>query len=111
MRGEGLKAMSDQLSTYLVLAALLFSIGLFGLLYRRSLIGMLISLELMLNSVNINLVAFDRFMTPDKGTGQIFAIFVIAIAAAEAAVGLSIILAFFRRYKSIDVEQPGELKG
>lgn len=103
--------MSDQLSTYLIIAALLFSIGVFGLLYRRSLIGMLISLELMLNSVNINLVAFNRFMTPEEGTGQIFAVFVIGLAAAEAAVGLSIILAFFRRYESIDIEQPGELKG
>lgn len=103
--------MSDQLGTYLILAALLFSIGVFGLLYRRSLIGMLIALELMLNSVNINLLAFNRFMTPEEGTGQIFALFVIGLAAAEAAVGLSIILAFFRRTKSIDIEQPGELKG
>jgi len=103
--------MNDQLSTYLILAGLLFSIGLFGLLYRRSLIGILISLELMLNSVNINLVAFNRFVTPDEGTGQIFALFVIGLAAAEAAIGLSIILAFFRRFKSIDIEQPGELKG
>lgn len=103
--------MNDQLSTYLMLAGLLFSIGLFGLLYRRSLIGILISLELMLNSVNINLVAFNRFVTPDEGTGQIFALFVIGLAAAEAAIGLSIILAFFRRFKSIDIEQPGELKG
>jgi len=94
-----------------MLAGLLFSIGLFGLLYRRSLIGILISLELMLNSVNINLVAFNRFVTPDEGTGQIFALFVIGLAAAEAAIGLSIILAFFRRFKSIDIEQPGELKG
>ena len=103
--------MSDQLSTYLILAALLFSIGVFGLLYRRSLIGMLIALELMLNSVNINLLAFNRFVAPQEGTGQIFALFVIGLAAAEAAVGLSIILAFFRRYKTIDIEQPGELKG
>jgi len=103
--------MNDQLSTYLILAGLLFSIGLFGLLYRRSLIGILISLELMLNSVNINLLAFNRFVTPDEGTGQIFALFVIGLAAAEAAIGLSIILAFFRRFKSIDIEQPGELKG
>lgn len=103
--------MSNQLETYLVLAALLFCIGLFGLLYRRSLIGLLISIELMLNSVNINLVAFNRFLTPEKGTGQIFALFVIGLAAAEAAIGLSIILAFFRGYKSIDIEKPGELKG
>lgn len=103
--------MSEQLSSYLILAALLLSIGVFGVLYRRSLIGILISLELILNSININLVAFNRFMDPDSATGQIFAVFVIGIAAAEAAVGLSIILAFFRRFKSIDIEQPGELKG
>jgi len=103
--------MSEQLSTYLILAALLLSIGVFGVLYRRSLIGILISLELILNSANINLLAFNRFMDPGSGTGQIFAVFVIGIAAAEAAVGLSIILAFFRRFKSIDIEQPGELKG
>jgi len=102
---------SGELSTYLILAGLLFCIGVFGLLYRRSLIGILISLEIVLNSVNINLVAFNKFLTPSDGTGQIFAIFVIGLAAAEAAIGLSIILAFFRRFKSIDIEQPGELKG
>lgn len=103
--------MSEHLAPYLILAGLLFCAGVFGLLYRSSLIGILISIEIILNSVNINLVAFSKFTAADAGTGQIFALFVIGLAAAEAAVGLSILILLYRRFKSIDIEHPSELKG
>ena len=103
--------MSGELSSYLILSSLLFAVGVFGLIYRRSVIGVLIALEIVLNSVNVNAVAFGKFASPDGVTGQIFALFVIGLAAAEAAVGLSIIIALYRRFKSIDIEQPSELKG
>lgn len=103
--------MSGDLNTYLILSGLLFCTGVFGLLYRRSMIGILIALELILNSANINLVAFGKFSAAEAATGQIFAVFVIGLAAAEAAIGLSIIVALYRRFKSIDIEQPTELKG
>lgn len=89
------------LSHFLGFGAFLFSIGLFGILVRRNLIGLLMSIELMINAVNINLVAFSRTTSMDPGTGQIFAVFIIAMAAAAAAVGLSIVLALFRVKKSI----------
>lgn len=101
----------DNLSTYLFIALLLFSIGLFGLLQRRSLIGMLISVELMLNAASINFLAFNRFLCPDPATGQIMVLFVMGIAAAEAAIALSLILALYRRMRSIDIEKARELKG
>jgi len=101
----------DSLNTYLFIALLLFCLGLFGLLQRRSLIGMLISVELMLNAANINFLAFNRFLSPDPATGQIMALFVMGIAAAEAAIALSLILALFRRMRSIDIEKARELKG
>jgi NADH:ubiquinone oxidoreductase subunit K len=101
----------DNLSTYLFVALLLFCIGLFGLLQRRSLIGMLISVELMLNAASINFLAFNRFLSPDPATGQIMVLFVMGIAAAEAAIALSLILALYRRMRSIDIEKARELKG
>ncbi|MCP4705874.1 MAG: NADH-quinone oxidoreductase subunit NuoK, partial [candidate division Zixibacteria bacterium] len=81
---------------YLALAGILFAIGIFGVLTRRNAIGILMSLELMFNAVNINLVTFNKFIGPDNLTGQIFAIFVIVIAAAEAVVGLAIVLLLYR---------------
>ncbi len=101
----------DSLTTYLFVALLLFCIGLFGLLQRRSLIGMLISVELMLNAASINFLAFNRFLAPDPATGQIMVLFVMGIAAAEAAIALSLILALFRRMRSIDIEKARELRG
>lgn len=101
----------DHLNTYLFIALLLFCIGLFGLLQRRSLIGMLISVELMLNAASINFLAFNRFLSPDPATGQIMVLFVMGIAAAEAAIALSLILALYRRMRSIDIEKARELKG
>ncbi len=85
----------------LLFAAILFVTGIYGALTRRNIIGILISIELILNAVNINLVAFSRTTSLSPETGQIFAIFVIAIAAAAAAVGLAIVLALFRVRKTI----------
>ncbi len=101
----------NSLTVYLVAALLLFCIGLFGLLQRRSLIGMLISIELMLNAAGINFLAFNRFLAPDPAVGQILVLFVMGIAAAEAAIALSLILALFRRLRSINIEQARDLRG
>ena len=97
------------LEAYLLFAALLFCIGVFGILTRRNAVGILIGLELMLNAVNINLVAFSRFV--EQGvTGQIFVLFVITVAAAEAEVGLAIIINLYRNFKHINVEDVDLLK-
>ena len=95
---------------YLGLAAVLFTIGVFGVLTRRNAIGILMSLELMFNAVNINLVAFNKFVAPDNLTGQIFAIFIVVIAAAEAVVGLAIVLLLYRNYKGIDIDNINIMK-
>ncbi len=95
---------------YLALAAVLFAIGVFGILTRRNAIGILMSLELMFNAVNINLVAFNKFIAPDHLTGQIFAIFIVVIAAAEAVVGLAIVLLLYRNYKGIDIDHINIMK-
>jgi len=94
---------------YLVLSAILFAIGLTGILTRRNMITVLMSIELVLNSVNINLVAFS-YQLSDL-TGQIFAIFTIAVAAGEAAVGLGILIALFRLHGSTELDRATELKG
>jgi NADH-quinone oxidoreductase subunit K/NAD(P)H-quinone oxidoreductase subunit 4L len=101
----------NTLGTYLIIAALLFSLGLLGILQRRNLIGMLISVELMLNGANVNFMAFNRFLAPDPTVGQIFTLFVMGLAAAEAAIGLSIILALFRKMRSINIERAQQLRG
>jgi len=90
---------------YLILGAALFSIGIFGLLTRRNAIGVLISLELMFNAVNINFVAFAKFVNPIGISGQIFSIFIITIAAAEAAVGLAIVMLLYRNFRGIEVDK------
>lgn len=95
---------------YLVLSAVLFGIGMYGLLTRRNAVGILMSIELMFNSANINFVAFSRFITPNEFIGQIFSIFVITIAAAEAAVGLAIVLLIYRNYKGIEVDNINFMK-
>jgi NADH:ubiquinone oxidoreductase subunit K len=101
----------NTLATYLVIAAILFSLGLLGVLQRRNLIGMLISVELMLNGANLNFMAFNRFLAPEPAVGQIITLFVMGLAAAEAAIGLSIILALFRQMRSINIERAQQLKG
>jgi NADH-quinone oxidoreductase subunit K len=94
---------------YLILSFLLFAIGLAGILTRRNMITVLMSIELVLNSVNINLVAFSYQL--DDLTGQIFAIFTIAVAAGEAAVGLGILLALFRLRGTTDLDSAMEMQG
>jgi len=98
------------LNHYLLLSAILFCIGLYGALSKKNAIAILISIELMLNAVNINLVAFTKFLTPGDLTGQIFAIFVIVVAACEVAVGLAIVIAIYRDRSSVVVENLDWLK-
>jgi NAD(P)H-quinone oxidoreductase subunit 4L len=95
--------MNVGLEHYLILSAVLFSIGLFGVLSKRNAVVIMMCLEIMLNAVNIALVAFSRFVTPTLLTGQVFAIFIIVVAAAEAAVGLAIIMTIYRRHETIEV--------
>jgi NADH-quinone oxidoreductase subunit K len=104
-------AFGDNLTTYLVIAALLFGIGFYGLVHRRTLIGMLIAGELILAGASLNFMAFNRFLAPDPTVGQIFTLFIMGIAAAEAAIALSIIIAVYRNFRTIDVEDVAELKG
>ncbi len=89
------------ISWYLILAAALFSIGLFGVLARKNAVAILLGVELMLNAVNINLVTFWRYNGPTEVTGQVFAIIVFAVAAAEVAVGLALIISVYRNRKTI----------
>ena len=105
------------LNHYLLLAALLFVCGLLTILTKRNAIGILMGVELILNAANVNLVAFNRFSHGISGSGgvllsgQIFAIFVIVLAAAEAAVALAIFLNFYNNFSTIDVERAQNLKG
>ncbi|MCX8019936.1 MAG: NADH-quinone oxidoreductase subunit NuoK [Chitinophagaceae bacterium] len=94
----------------LTLSALLFCTGMYGFFTRRNLITLLMSVELMLNSVNLNLVAFDRYVWPEKTEGLFFSLFIIAVAAAEAALAIAIIIHLYRTHKSIDVQEAEELK-
>jgi NADH:ubiquinone oxidoreductase subunit K len=98
------------LTHILFVSTALFLIGMYGLFTRRNLITMLMSIELMLNSVNINFVAFNKYLYPDKLDGIFFSIFIITIAAAEAAVAIAIIINLYRTHTSIDVEDATEMK-
>ena len=98
------------LTHILFVSTALFFIGMYGFLTRRNMITMLMSVELILNSVNINFVAFNKFLHPGKLDGIFFTIFIITIAAAEAAVAIAIIINLYRSHNSIDVEDAGELK-
>jgi len=95
---------------YLVVAALLFCIGVYAVLARRNAVAILMGVELMLNAVNINLVAFWRYVAPQNMAGQAFTAFVFVVAAAEAAVGLAIIIAVYRSRRSVIVEEVDLLK-
>ncbi len=99
------------LQHFLFFAAALFVIGVYGALVRRNIIGILLSIELIVNAVNVNLVAFSRSTSLAPETGQIFALFIIAMAAAAVAVGLAIVLALFRIRKTIFTDQIDLLKG
>ena len=102
---------SEALDTYLFVGVALFAIGLFGFFRHRTLVGMLISGELILAGASINFMAFSRFRAPEAVTGQVFTLFVMGIAAAEAALVLSIMIAVYRNYRSIDTRDLNELKG
>ena len=95
---------------YIILATIMFFTGIYGFLTRRNLITILMSVELILNSVNINFLAFNRYLFPGKLEGHFFSLFVIAVAAAEAAVAIAIIISIYRRFSNINVENVNELK-
>jgi NADH-quinone oxidoreductase subunit K len=98
------------LTHILFVSTALFFIGMYGLFTRRNLITMLMSIELILNSVNINFVAFNKYLYPDKLNGVFFSLFIITVAAAEAAVAIAIIINLYRNHRSIDVEDTREMK-
>ena len=98
------------LEHYLILAAALFSLGLYGMLTRQNAINVFMSIELIFNSAHLNLVAFSRFVTGDT-EGQVCALFVIVIAAREAAVALAIIMSFYRIMKDVSLDEASALKG
>jgi NADH:ubiquinone oxidoreductase subunit K len=98
------------LTPLLMLSTCLFFIGIYGFLTRRNMITMLMSLELILNSVNINFIAFNKYLYPGSLEGVFFTVFIIAIAAAEAALAIAIIINLYRNYKSIDIEDADTMK-
>jgi len=98
------------LTHILIFSTLLFFIGMYGLFTRRNMIAMLMSLELLLNSININFVTFNKYLYPEEPAGLFFSLFIIAIAAAEAAVAIAIIIQLYRTYRTIDVEVTQEMK-
>jgi NADH-quinone oxidoreductase subunit K len=98
------------LNAFLIVSTIMFFVGVYGFITRRNLITILMSIELILNSVNINFVAFNHYLFPDKLHGHFFALFVIAIAAAEAAVAIAIIINIYRKFKTINVDNVNEMK-
>lgn len=103
--------MHQQVGVYLVVAAFLLAAGIFGLLRRRTFIGMLISGELIFGAAALNFMALNRFTAPDPTVGQIFVLFIMGIAAAEVAIALSIVIAVYRNYRSIHTKELSELNG
>ena len=101
---------SVPLSAYLVLALILFCIGLYGALTKRNIVIVLLCIELMLNAANINLVAFSKMGLTPSITGQVFSLFTITVAAAEAAVGLAILIALYRKRNTVDISKVDSLK-
>jgi NADH:ubiquinone oxidoreductase subunit K len=89
----------------------MLAIGLYGMMQHRSMIGMLISIELILNGAGLNFMAFNRFLAPEPVTGQIFTLFIMGLAAAEAAIAVSLIFAVYRKYQTSDPEQITDLRG
>ena len=101
----------DQPDVYFVAAAFLIAVGIFGLIRRRTLIGMLISGELIFSAASLNVMAFNRFRAPDPAVGQIFVLFIMGLAAAEVGIALSIIIAVYRNYRSVKTKELSELNG
>ncbi len=104
-------ALYEQPAVYLLAAAFLLAAGVYGLIRRRTLIGMLISGELIFSAASLNFMAVNRFLAPDPTVGQVFVLFVMGLAAAEVAITLSIIIAVYRNYRSIHSKELSELKG
>lgn len=102
---------NNEPAIYLLLAAFLFAAGVFGMVRRRTLIGMLIAGELIFSAASLNLVALNHFFAPDPTVGQVFALFILALAAAEASIALSITIAVYRNYRSINSRELSELNG
>jgi NADH:ubiquinone oxidoreductase subunit K len=102
---------SDNLTTYLIIGVFLLVMGLFGMIRHRSLIGMLISTELILAGAGVNFMAFNRFTAPDPAIGQAFTLFIMGLAAAEAAIVVSLVIAVYRRYDTIDPQAVSDLQG
>ena len=107
---EWLLGLELKLVYFLLVSGILFCIGIYGVLSRRHLVQILLSIELILNAAILNLIAFSSFTTPDEMTGQMFAIFIIVVAAAEVGVGLAIILSVYRKKKSVDIDNVNILK-
>ena len=103
--------MMDSLSTYLIISAILFSFGIYGVMTRRNAVAILMGIELILNSANLNFVAFNRFSGMERLEGQVFSIFVIVLAAAEAAIALAIIINLYKNLNTVDVDEADILKG
>ena len=101
----------DHLNVYLGAAAFLLAIGIYGFIRRRTLIGMLISGELIFSAASLNFMAFNRFVVQDPTVGQIFVLFIMGLAAAEVAIALSLIVAVYRNYRSVNTRELSELNG
>ena len=101
----------EQADVYFIVAALLLAIGIFGLVQRRTLIGMLISGELIFSAASLNLMTFNRFKAPDPAVGQIFVLFIMGLAAAEVAIALSLIIAVYRNFRSVKTRELSEMNG
>jgi NADH-quinone oxidoreductase subunit K len=95
---------------FLVVSTIMFFTGIYGFIVRRNLITMLMSVELILNSVNINFLVFNRYLYPDQLQGHFFSLFIVGIAAAEASVAIALIINIYRRLQNIDVENVNEMK-
>lgn len=102
--------LSGNLNVYLFVGIFLLCCGILGVIYRRTLIAMLISIELIMNGAGLNFVAFNRFVSPEGPDGMIFTLFIMGIAAAEAAIALAIIILIFRKYRSIESTEMEEMK-
>ena len=100
----------DSLASYLLVSSILFSLGLYGVVTRRNGVAVLMSIELILNAVNINFVAFNKYLYPENMQGHFFSMFIIGIAAAEAAVAIAIIINIYRNIQNIDVENIDQMK-
>jgi NADH:ubiquinone oxidoreductase subunit K len=102
--------LSDNLNTYLVIAIMLLALGVFGMIRHKTFIGMLISSEFILCGASLNFMAFNRFLAPNPAVGQIFTLFIMGLAAAEAAVVVSLILMVYHQYRSIDPAEMHDLQ-